>query len=679
MKKFKERFLAVLTALTLVDKAKNQELTQEDWDSIAASYKETHGSDFYSDQKEFEQVSKKASAHDAALALLGKENSASEKGGEGSAQGSESAEETPADLETQVTTLRDSNKSLAEEKSRLEKENKEKEEKIKKLSKETEDDNPKTEIMKIGLNGMGHTDKHVMGIEHPLYSLDNRWNQVMANPAVATLKPADESSDGEKFRTAVKEYSSNLAARYQYLQSNGLLDPKKLSTGELDVTHTGLADAGLGEQFVVRRQDALIARILNLPTVHDIFPRRFGIQDRELITNAFFGEFSQAYQSGEVWKGEVELQPEMGHVDDSMMKTLFNSLKWIERQYIGYLNRDGSDPVKWNMIEWMVLNIATVLTNEQFKRRIQGFYIKPTAGTAGHTLHASSGFIYTLIRYQHENKLLPFADAAYATYSDTASSMISAVEAFIADVKEKAESLDGYELLLNKNHEDWFRRSVRNKYGKDFDFGGPKTDKVPDTDIPIRWVPNMSQMKFMVFQQPGNMQCLENLPGEMYAIKFQQDMEAVKSWAVWKEGFSASHVGKKFDSLALLTANDYKDQVIFVNKPVTSLAADATTCDGTANFWFKTIANTVPTAITDITGAEAGKVYIIECGNLTDATTIAKAGKFSELTAAWTPTAVGDYLMVYYDTATSKFHDLERCVGGTRSVVTAKQPHIPAA
>ncbi|MFR1239674.1 MAG: hypothetical protein ACLSDJ_00410 [Butyricimonas faecihominis] len=58
-----------------------------------------------------------------------------------------------------------------------------------------------------------------------------------------------------------------------------------------------------------------------------------------------------------MFKGEFELKPEIGYVDDAMMKTIFKSMKWLERQYIGYLNTNGSDPVKWNMISGRCLKL----------------------------------------------------------------------------------------------------------------------------------------------------------------------------------------------------------------------------------------------------------------------------------------------------------------------------------
>ena len=135
-----------------------------------------------------------------------------------------------------------------------------------------------------------------------------------------------------------------MASRYAFLKINYLLYPEKLTSGFTN-DFSELADAGLGDQYVVLRQDALIARIITLENIYDLYPRRYGVQDRELMTNAFFTEISQAYQEGEVWKGSMELQPEMGYVDDAMAKVQFGSLKDLERKYIGYLNTDGSDPI----------------------------------------------------------------------------------------------------------------------------------------------------------------------------------------------------------------------------------------------------------------------------------------------------------------------------------------------
>jgi len=315
---------------------------------------------------------------------------------------------------------------------------------------------------------------------------------------------------------------------------------------------------------------------------------------------------------------------------------------------------------------------------EQYERRILGIYSAPVANEAGSYLHASTGLVYSLLRYVHENKLQPFTDAGLATYDNTATNMVAAVIAFYEKLKASVSNFQEsqYCLYLNANHRFWYKSQIRSVYGLQTDFTGPVDTLVPDTAMKIIWVPNMGQLTLMFASKPDNFQALENLPGEMFNIQFQPDMESFKCWSRWKEGFAATYVGKKFASQALLLANLYALQEVFMNKPVTTLADGATTPDADDNFWFITSSNTGATAITDILNAKAGVAYIIENGNATNDTTIAKSGKFDQLTSAYTPTAVGDYIMVVYDTASSKFFDLERCVGGVRSINETKQPNI---
>lgn len=668
----KQKFQKVLEILGLVDKAKNQELSAEDWKKIAESYQKQFNSDFYADMAKTDETIRKAAAHDRALELL--ENAAGDDGtpegdpaSTAAAPGSDASKQP--DLTAQVQKLADQNKGLKTEVQDLKT-------KVDTLSKETEPDKPnKTIDMKIALRGGQHTAKHAFGIEHPMFDAGKRWNRILMTGAIPQEMPA--SDDDENFRKEVKSYGHQLAMRMQALHREGLLSAKALDPKSDLVTYSDLTNAGLGEQYIVRRQDALIARILELPTVKNIFPLRYGVQDQELITNAFFGEFSQAYQEGEVFKGSVSLQPEKGYVDDAMMKTKFESLKWIERQYIGYLNSNGSDPVKWNMIEWMLINIATKLTKEQNERNVVGIYRTPRTGVPGHHLHSANGVVYSLIRYMNELKVLAFDAAGFATYDST--TILTVVENFVEEAKKYLPSLAGFAIYLNANHKKWYANCYRTAYGTDLDFKGVDLNQVIDEDVQIIWVPNMGQIKLMWMTQPGNIQTLEFLPGEMFKINFEQRLENVLAWSVWKEGVSAAFVGKRFTTIAALTANAYADQVLFINKPVTALADDATTCDGSANIWFKTIANTTADGeITDITSAKAGKAYLIECGSAANPQSVIKEDKFSEITADYVPTAIGDYLMVVYDEGNSKFYELERRVGGTRTINATMQPNLPA-
>lgn len=676
---FKEMFLPILTALGLVDKAKSNTLTNEEWNSIEASFKEKHGMSMSEAMQAAQSAEELAAEREAALNII---NTADTQHSDASGAADDNTQgDNQNGNNNQPQSLVESVQSLVSALNTSNQENTELRRSLAAVAAQATNDNPQTVIKKqLTVFGPGTTATHLFGIEHSLFDMKKRWNIIANNPDYATLHVADEDSDGVSFRNEVRNYGKSLAARYAFLKKNNLLIPEKLTSGFTN-DFSELTDAGLGDQYVVLRQDALIARIIVLQNVYDLYPRRYGVQDRELMTNAFFTEISQAYQTGEVWKGSMDLQPEMGYVDDAMAKVKFGPLKELERKYIGYLNTDGSDPIKWGMIEWQLLQIYTQMVSEQNRRRIRGCYVKPEAGKPGSYLNSSTGLIYTLVRYMHENTLLPHSDTTYNDYTET--TFLDAVIEFVKDVKATLDEdidLEGFAIYLNKNHRDWWISNCRTKYGKDIDFSGPMSyvNVVPDMGIPIKWVPNMGQSKLIHLQEPGNLQCLEFVPGEMLAFKLQEFMEMVMAWSTWKEGFTASFIGRHFSSYDELVANGYSLQRLFCNKPSTVLAPDATTITCGTQFWFCTSANTEAKALTDIIGAKKGVVYLIECGDITNATTIAQSDKFATITSAYSPTKVGDYIMVTLNSS-GTFIELERCVGGVRIINKELQPNIPGA
>lgn len=555
---------------------------------------------------------------------------------------------------------------------------------VKTMSHRAAPDKPLAETAPLtihGYNGPADQNKFLFGIENSMFSMDNRWNKIAAQPSYAAANPVDEETDGPAFRKAVLEYSRSLKQRFNYLHQNNYLNQvQALSEGKFATDYSGVKSVPGGNNFIVLRQDALIARVLMKRDVTQYFPVRYGIQDSDLVFNAYFSEVSQAYQPGEVWKGGAEIQPERGYVDDAMIKLSFGQMKELERMYIAYLNKEGSDPIKWSMIEFFILNTLETAQVEQNKRRIRGMYVKPESGKPGSYLNTGTGILYTLVRYSHENKLLLNDDTAYRSY--TQDDMLDAVLEFYSDVQSQCSEdmeLDNMCIYLNKTHQPWYLKNVRAKYGKDIDFSGPDSYKykLPDTEMRIIWLPYLGQLPLMFIQEPGNLQFLEYVPGEMLNFKLKEDMELVKGWSVWKEGCSAAFVGKNFDSAAALKENNFVWQQIFMNKPCISLADDATTCDATKGFWFETVQNTSASQkITDISNAKTGVVYIIECGNTTQPQSIDKSGKFSDITAAWNPSSVGDYIMVVMNSE-KNFLELERCVGGKRTINAVLQPNVP--
>lgn len=667
--KFKENVQKILQKLGFAGSEESlKALTPDEWKQFFASYHEEFGTDFHTDMQAYQDeqraVPDQAQINEAFSVLSGLINP--KQNVEGAA--AHGVQDTKTEQPTAQQVL-DMAKAVSAT--------------FMAMGNHAADDVPMTTVAGsvVGFTGSGDREKFLFGIEHEFFSMDKPWNRFTANPT------SDQRLGDKKivasFGAEVEAYSSSLAERYSYLQSHNQLNPEKLAAGEFATDYSQVTGMKGGDQYLIRRQDAIIARVLSIRQLTQYFPVRYGIQDRDVIFNAFFGEVSQAYQVGEVYKGDMEIEPEMGYVDDAMIKMKFGPMKELERMYIGYLNREGSDPIKWSMIEYAIMGSLENAQREQNMRRMRGLYVKPETGVAGSYLNAGTGVLYTLIRLHHEHKLLLTDNVAYRTYDDA--NMLETVQEFYKEILAKVSenmSLDQYVMYLNENHKQWWIQNVREAYGQQQDFTGPNSylNIIPDssTNMRIIWLPYLGQLPFMMMQVPGNIQFLENLPGEMLAMQTEMQMEMVRGWSTWKEGCSPAFVGRNFSSADKLKENDYLWQQIFLNKPSVTLDADATTADASKGFWFISGTNTGEKKLTAINKAKKGVAYIVECGNKANVTGIDKAGSFDSISEAWTPTAVGDYIMVMLNSQ-NKFIELERCIGGVRKVNKTAQPNVPGA
>ncbi len=657
---FKEKFMSVIELLHLKQKIDDKKpFTKEEFNSIVAEYQKKYQTTL-KDDLEAEEKSKKDDEQQAEMqAMLN------------------SIQQVVSTINpvTESTTQPQQDATLA---SILESLNGIRED-FKALGERPETDLPEqtVTVSPVSINGFGNTPQYLFGVEHPMFSMEKRWNKIAANPRAASALPeVDEQVDGVEFHKAACAYAKTLKERYQFLQENKMLDARALSEGKYATNYGGVDNAGLGNQFVVLRQDAIIARVLEKRDLTQFFPVQYGIQDRGLIFNAFFDEVSQAYQSGETFKGGMKIENQMGYVDDSMIKIEWGPMKELERKYIGYLNKEGSDPIKWTMIEYQLLNTLLNAQAEQSKRRMHGIYVKPEKGVAGSYRNAGTGLLYTLLRYVHQYDIKPHADAAYRSY--TPATMLSAVQEFVADVTASVTEdmeLDKHCLYLNRNHQSWWIKNVRSTYGKDTDFAGPMgaLNIVPDTTVKIIWLPYLGQLPFMMMHEPGNILFLEYLPGEMLAVKMQEQMEQVRAWSTWKEGCSATFTGRRFSTKKEMDDNHYEWQQIFINLFAATIVDKV---DGAQGFWHVTSETTTKDTYTDIANAKAGVAYCIEAGVATHLPKVEKSGKFANIKSAFTATAVGDYLMVILD-KDGNFRELERCVGSKRTINTELQPNVP--
>ena len=667
--KFKENVQKILQKLGFAGSEESlKALTPDEWKQFFASYHEEFGTDFHADMQAYQDeqraVPDQAQINEAFSVLSGLINP-KQNVEDAAAHG---VQDTKTEQPTAQQVL-DMAKAVSAT--------------FMAMGNHAADDVPMTTVAGsvVGFTGSGDREKFLFGIEHDFFSMDKPWNRFTANPT--SDQRLGDKKIAASFGAEVEAYSSSLAERYSYLQSHNQLNPEKLAAGEFATDYSQVTGMNGGDQYLIRRQDAIIARVLSIRQLTQYFPVRYGIQDRDVIFNAFFGEVSQAYQVGEVYKGDMEIEPEMGYVDDAMIKMKFGPMKELERMYIGYLNREGSDPIKWSMIEYAIMGSLENAQREQNMRRMRGLYVKPETGVAGSYLNAGTGVLSTLIRLHHEHKLLLTDNVAYRTYDDA--NMLETVQEFYKEILAKVSedmSLDQHVMYLNENHKQWWIQNVREAYGQQQDFTGPNSylNIIPDssTNMRIIWLPYLGQLPFMMMQVPGNIQFLENLPGEMLAMQTEMQMEMVRGWSTWKEGCSPAFVGRNFSSADKLKENDYLWQQIFLNKPSVTLDADATTADASKGFWFISGTNTGEKKLTAINKAKKGVAYIVECGNKTNVTGIDKAGSFDSISEAWTPTAVGDYIMVMLNSQ-NKFIELERCIGGVRKVNKTAQPNVPGA
>lgn len=661
---FKEKLKSVLELLQLGKKFEDKTLSQEEFNSIVAEYQKKYQTTL-NDDLAAEQAAKQTAKQAAEFQQMLNTIQSVIKGVDPASNEGETPEgEQPQNNATLEGILESLNGMRSD---------------FRALAKKPEEDKPAQTITvsPVSINGFGNTPKYLFGVEHPMFSMQDRWNKIAANPRAATALPeVDEQVDGVAFYKAAYGFAKSLKARYQYLQENKLLDAPALAAGKYATNYEGVDKAGVGDQFIVLRQDALIARVLQLRDMTQYFPVAYGYQDRGLVFNAFFDEVSQAYQTGEVFKGGMKIENHMGYVDDAMIKMEWGPMKELERKYIGYLNKEGSDPIKWTMIEYQLLNTLTTAQVEQNKRRMRGIYVKPEAGVAGSYLNAGTGILYTLLRYVHQYDIKPHVDEDYRSY--TQATMLAAVQEFLADVRSTVTEdmdIDQHVIYLNKNHQGWWIKNVRTTYGKDTDFTGPMgaLNVVPDTTTHIIWLPYLGQLPFMMLHQPGNLQFLEYIPGEMLAMKMQEQMEQVRAWSTWKEGCSASFTGRRFDSRDAMDKNAYEWQQIFINLFAATIKDKV---DGNDGFWQVTGATTTADTITDIVNAKNGVAYCIEAGVAEHLPKIAKSGKFANISDAFTASKVGDYIMVIIGND-GNFRELERCVGGKRTINKELQPNVP--
>lgn len=637
MRKFLTNLLGVVVSAGLKDKFDRKELTKEDQAALIEAYNKAHGAGAFTDDFEAYRTEQGAQSEAFAKALAELAGiTGVEAGTEGTPDGLAQILASVKELKGEVATANAT---------------------IEKLSKQGAEVKPVATVAATpSVTGM-HTKEYAFGIQNPFFAAARRYNSILINGRIDGNPSAD---DRMAFKADAISYSEKLFERYCELRASGRLN--LLKQAKVDISQLS-SDTEIGTRQFTIRQDMVIARIVSYPSLAGLFNTVSNVQSGQVITNVLFDEVSQAYQSGEVYKGNVDFQPEKAIVDKAMAKVRFEDMSTLETAYLNYLNHEGSDPVKWTLLEWLVLSLAEKINSERIERSIRGCYVKPVKGESGPAILGSTGVIYRILSLYDSNKALPFDDEELADYD--ASNIGDVFQFFAKKISiRRPNDFKRFVIYANAAHQPMYMEWYSNKYGKNTDYTGTK-DVVPNYNMAIRWVPAMGDLKLIFATIPGNIELLQNVPGEEYKTMFERHLEEVIAYSYWMEGSSVGFAGRHFKSKADLKANKAREQYLFFNLPSITAAADATTVDTEGaeledlGFLIRTSANTKATVLTDIVNAKVGVVYRIECGDLTNATKIEKSGKFSEV-EAWTPAAVGDYIYVHYDAAKGKFFEVSR-------------------
>jgi len=645
MKKWQQRFIAVVTALGLLPKVKDGKLSADEQKQIFADYEKKYKVTFQADKEADEDA--ETEEQDFILSEQEQREIAdliNDEGGDDDDEDNDEGEGSSA--ASAPKTGKEANAAM---KKTIVKQKKA----IKTLSSLPEDDGPVTVIKAGNVNDpkitgivMGHTPHtktHLFGNECDFMSLDKWWNRITRDRQEAKIENLSDE-EKESFKKEFNSYTRSLMKRSDHLSKSnalGMLDYQKMISGTTSFTDYTDLDAKFGE-YTVRRQDVILAFFRSLPSVVIIFPVQSGVRNKEVVPTVQFGELSQGYRKGRIFKGNVKFAAEIYWVNDVMFKYEFDDMIALQKRYVMDLSR-GSSVFQWTFIEWVIMWFGQQLFNEQQRRRVVGVRVPQQSVTANPAMFAADGVLRAIQRAEEELKVLPFDLGMY----DEAT-IVDYVEKFRDEIDTILPNMENMRIFANLKHKKWYVRAFRQKYGTDTDFTGVKDSVIDVNPEQIVWVPNMPMNCYKMWvTSPGNIQSLEYLPNEMLGLKFKEDFESVTAQSRWMEGSVVQKVGIQYNTHAELEASKRQNQWLFTNYSVTKADPDATTLDGSLNTEYLTGENTAATALTDITKASEEAVYKIICGSLTNKTTIAKAGKFSKIADAWTPGAVGDYIKLY--------------------------------
>lgn len=481
----------------------------------------------------------------------------------------------------------------------------------------------------------------------------------------------------------------NLRAKAALLANQGIMLPVAMAKS---VDYKTLQD-DLGAYYRTPWKDRLQSLLVELPTITKIFPTESGHQDLETLVNLFLGEFSQADSSNDsefdkVTKGSYNFGTETLRMYGVMFVHKFKSLKDLEKTWIGYLNREGSNPVKLSFIEYLLVETAKKLHNERELRYVNGVRKDPDPDKPGRAMEAADG-VYEFLRKRIEGHtdFTPNGGTIGETvYQIKPFNLAKITPANIGEVFYQGTSMipsqfrDTGKICLYVP--SWmlpiYHKYNEAHYGQNIDYKAGITYVKEFPSVKIITIPNADNHHRIFWTVEGNIRTYEQLAGEMYNFTLEQQDWSVKVWSNWKESVQAECVGYKYTnplemdgSRQLIWANDYdRPDTFFIEadadkNPSVQLHSSVVT-----------VANSEKIEITDIEDAKVGQIISVKCGADGDhGVEIKKNEKFSLLSAAWNPYK-GDTI-VLMKRADGKFIEIMRTNAAAASLQISNDETTP--
>lgn len=483
----------------------------------------------------------------------------------------------------------------------------------------------------------------------------------------------------------------NMRAKAALLANEGKMLPVAMAN---TVDYKSLQE-DLGAFYRTRWTDRLQSFLVELPTITKIFPTESGHQDLDTLTNLWLGEFSQADNSAKsdfskVTKGSYEFGTETLRMYGVMFAHTFKSLKELEKSWIGYLNREGSNPVKLSFIEYLLVETAKALHNERELRYINGVRKDPDPDVPGRAMEAADG-IYEFLRKRVEGHIdfTPNGGTSGKTvYQIKPFALPHITAANIGEVFYQGTSMIPSQFrdtgTIRLYIPSWmlplYHKYNEAHYGQNIDYKAGITYVKEFPAVQIITLPNADNHHRIFWTIDGNIKTFDHVAGEMLRFTLEQRNWSVDVWSNWKESIQAQAVGYKYTdpnlmdgSRQLIWCNDYDrpDTYFMESEPDKNPSA-------LLHSSIVTVANTSQLDITDIADAQVGHLIQLKCGVGGDeaGVKISKSGKFDLISEAWTPNA-GD-VIVLMKRADGKFIEVSRTTAAADSYQFAADATTPS-